>query len=256
MLAKVISLTMFFLFSTSALGWGKTGHRIVAHLASKHLDVSTLKSVKSILGYETIEEASLWPDRIKSEARYRELYSHKHYVSFPKEDKLDNKKLLRKDHILSSLEKFERTLKDKKAKREDKQIALRFIIHLVGDLHQPLHVGYVKDMGGNSISLKWFGEATNLHRVWDENLIDMEELSYTEYVRKLSHQSPDKLKSYQSGNYLSWAKESRDYLPKTYNYSQGKFWEYEYSYKHLGYLEKRLAQAGMRLAYILNRSLK
>ena len=256
MSAKSIFLTLTFFIASDAFSWGKTGHRIVAHFAERQMSETTKNKVKKILGFESVEEASLWPDRIKSVASHRKKYSHKHYISFEKKKTLSDKKLLSKDNIISALESFEKDLGSNKSSPDQKKVALRFIIHLIGDLHQPLHVGYNKDKGGNSVGLKWFGEPTNLHRVWDEHLIDMEELSYTEYVTKLLNNDPKVLKSYNSGTYLSWAQESRDYLSKTYNFKNSKYWEYDYSYKHLSMMEQRLSQAGVRLASTLSRILK
>ena len=243
-------------FSPQCFSWGKTGHRIVAELATHHLTKTTQMKVADILGFESMNEAGLWPDRIKSDSKLRSKYSHLHYISFVKNKKLTDQKLQKQEHIISALKSFEETLANKKATLEEKRIALRFLIHLIGDLHQPLHVGYTKDKGGNSINLKWFGEPTNLHRVWDEHLIDMEELSFTEYVTKLQNQDQKVLKGYMKGDYLTWAQESRDYLKSVYDYSTKMYWEYNYSYTHLKMVDQRLAQAGLRLAYILNKTLK
>lgn len=256
MLVKFIVFIITTLFSVNSFSWGKTGHRVVAELSTHFLSEKAQKEVKGILGFESMSEASLWPDRIKSDPKLRTKYSHLHYISFEKKTNLEDKKLQSQKHIISALKDFEKVLGTKKSSKEDKRIALRFLIHLMGDLHQPLHVGYRSDKGGNSVNLKWFGEKTNLHRVWDEHLIDMEKLSYTEYVTKLLLQDKTKLKSYKSGNYLSWAKESRSYLSSLYSYKSGKYWEYEYSYKNLSLVDKRLSQAGIRLAYILNNVFK
>lgn len=256
MLAKVILPLIILTLSSQVFAWGKTGHRIVAEYSKTMLTPKTFEKVKVILGHESMNEASLWPDRIKSDALLRKKYSHLHYISFKKSTKLKNKKLQKKEHVISALIKFEATLRSLKSSAEDKKIALRFIIHLMGDLHQPLHVGYLKDKGGNNVNLKWFGERTNLHRVWDEHIIDMEDLSFTEYTQKLISQDPKLIEKYTSGDYLSWAQESRDYLKSIYTFKSAKYWEYEYSYKHLKIVEQRLTQAGVRLAMVLNRALK
>lgn len=253
MRVKILLFILMTTMSTQAFSWGKTGHRIVAEYSKIHLTPTTLKKIESILGFESMSEASLWPDRIKSDTKMKKKYSHLHYISFKKSLNLKNKNLQSKDHIISALINFEKILGNAKSSLEDKKVALRFIIHLVGDLHQPLHVGYLKDKGGNDVELKWFGEKTNLHRVWDEHLIDMEKLSYTEYTSKLKVQDPRLVQSYSKGDYLAWAQESRDYLDEVYKFKISKYWEYEYSYQHLQKVDEKLTQAGVRLALVLNR---
>lgn len=251
MWVKLSVVMMFMCQSQYVLSWGKTGHRVVGELAYQKLSAKVQKKVKAILGFESMAEASLWPDRIKSDPKLRRKYSKMHYLSVPKKKKWKNISYDKKDNILKSLAMFEKELKSKKTSPGDQKIALRFLIHLMGDLHQPLHLGFKKDEGGNKIKLKWFGKKTNFHAVWDEHLIDMEKLSYTEYTKKLSLQNPKVLAKYRNGNYLSWAKESRELLSDIYNFKQSKFWEYSYSYHHLKTVDKRLTQAGIRLAWIL-----
>jgi len=77
-------------------------------------------------------------------------------------------------------------LQDETASLEDKQLTLRFTVHIIGDLHQPLHAGDGTDRGGNDYKMTFFWEETNLHRVWDTQLIEQEELSYTEMTHWLS----------------------------------------------------------------------
>jgi len=173
------------IYSTNVFSWGKTGHRADGELASKHLSKSAKKAVKKLLGNESLAHASLWPDRIKSDPKMRKLYSKYHYINVPRKKSLKEVAKLKTPHIINGLEKFSATLKNKKASKAERVIALKFIVHLMGDLHQPLHVGF-EDRGGNDVKLEWFGRKTNLHVVWDEHLIDMEELSFTEYTKMLN----------------------------------------------------------------------
>ena len=181
----------------------------------------------------------------------RKLYSHLHYLSFDKNENF-NKNSANKKNILTAIETFTNILKNKKSPNSEKVIALRFIIHLIGDLHQPLHIGYPDDRGGNTIKVSWFGNKTDLHHVWDDEIIKLEELSYTEYTKKLNTLSIKDISKWQSTGPLTWAKESRAYMPKTYEFKEKKHWEFEYSYKHLDFLNTRLKQAGIRLAGHLN----
>ena len=249
-----LNLILILLLSTPTLclAWGKIGHRTVGELASLHLTKHSKKEIVKLLGSESMAEASLWPDRIKSDPKMRKLYDHLHYLSFKKSERF-NKNSANKENILTAIESFSKILKSPKTPKSEKVIALRFLIHLVGDLHQPLHVGYPDDLGGNNVKLKWFGKKTNLHHVWDDEIIKSEELSFTEYTKKLNTVTKKEIANWQKTMPLTWAKESRNYMPKVYDFKESKYWEFKYSYKHLEILNKRLQQAGIRLAGLLNK---
>jgi hypothetical protein len=125
-------------------------------------------------------------------------------------------------------------------------------VHFLADLHQPLHVGLEEDRGGNMIKVKWFKTDTNLHTVWDEEIIDFEKLSFTEYSTYLNHFSKEEKKEWEKGQYVDWAKESQDLRPKVYDMPENKSLSYEYGYKTKPIVEQRLKQGGLRLALVLN----
>ena len=85
---------------------------------------------------------------------------------------------------------------------------LRLLIHIVGDVHQPLHVGRKGDRGGNDIKVTWFGESSNLHKIWDEGLIDNQQLSYTEYVNAINFTTPQQRAEWQKDPFEKWFYES------------------------------------------------
>ena len=125
------------------------------------------------------------------------------------------------------------------------------LVHLVGDIHQPLHVGKPGDRGGNDVKVKWFRSDSNLHRVWDSDMIDDTKLSYTELALSLG--TPDKatVARWQKTSIRDWATESMNYRPQVYDIGDSNL-SYKYSYKYLGAAKDRLLQAGVRLAGLLN----
>jgi len=169
---------------------------------------------------------------------------------------------------LEALARFSKTLKDPNASRADKQLALRFIVHLVGDFHQPLHNGKCCDRGGNDVKVTWFGKPTNLHAVWDAQLVDDEQLSFTELAAKLErHITPQDVVAWWDTNPRDWVSESaqiRDTLyptaadmpkpPKGKKLKKGALPDlsYRYVYRFTPVMERRLAQGGVRLAAYLN----
>jgi len=230
------------------LGWGKTGHRVVGSIAESHLSDLAKLQLRELLGNERLPESSVWPDRIKSDPVLRKQFNHWHYLNAIKGKDVSERKLKPKGDILSAIDHFSKILKSQKAKKKDRIYAIRFLTHFIGDLHQPLHTGYPRDKGGNDIKLKWFGKETTLHNVWDENIIDLEKLSFTEYTTKINHPTKAQIQSWQSSKPIVWAEESRAYVHKVYIFEEKKFWEYEYAYKHLNFLNERLLKAGVRLA--------
>ena len=95
---------------------------------------------------------------------------------------------LEEGDALSALARFTQTVRDANASRENKALALKFIAHIVGAVHQPLHAGNGDDRGGNDVKVRWFGDETKLHAVWDNRLIDSRSLSYSEYSRWLERE--------------------------------------------------------------------
>ena len=197
------------LVPSPALGWGKTGHRIVAALADAQLSGLARAHIRELLGdAESLDEAANWPDEMKSAPTpfWQKTASPWHYVTL-------NGVLY--DHApsegdaLEALNRFAATLRDPNASLADKQLALRFIVHLVGDLHQPLHVGKCCDRGGNDVKVKWFGRDLNLHSVWDSALVDEQQLSFTEYAARLQrHTSSADVIAWWDTNPRDWISES------------------------------------------------
>src|SRR6476646_3240040 len=172
------------LFPSPALAWGKTGHRFVAAIADPQLSGLAKAHIREILGgAESLDEAANWPDEMRSAP---EVFWQKTATPWPYVQ-LNG---ITYDHAppegdaLQALRHFRSVLRDPGSSLADQQLALRFIVHLVGDLHQPLHVGKCCDRGGNDVKVKWFGKDTNLHAVWDSMLVDDEQLSFTELAAK------------------------------------------------------------------------
>jgi hypothetical protein len=180
-------------------------------------------------------------------------------VSIPTGKTYWEQKRNKEGDVIEALYRFEDTLRDSKATKEAKLDALRFLVHMLGDLHQPLHVGLAEDRGGNTIKVKWFKTETNLHSIWDEDLVDFEKLSFTEYASYLNHFSKDEKKDWEKGSFIDWSKESQDLRPKVYDLPEPKSEKepinlsYEYNYKVKPIIELRLKQAGLRLSYVLNK---
>jgi len=247
-----------------ALAWGKTGHRVVAALAEAQLSGLAKAHVKELLGVESLDEAATWPDEMRSDPSpfWQKASGPLHYVTLngvvydhapPEGDALE------------ALARYGATLRNPNASLAEKQLALRFIIHLVGDLHQPLHAGKCCDKGGNDVKVKWFGKDSNLHSVWDSSLVDDEQLSFTELTAKLQrHTSSEDVIRWWNVNPRDWVSESAQIRDTVYpamppagsTDKDGRpavpELSYSYVYKFTPVMEQRLKQAGVRLAAYLN----
>src|SRR5687768_10871221 len=192
---RVSRLKLFFIvlmvsyLPLQGYAWGVIGHRVVGEIASYHLTAKAKKEIARILGTESIAMASNWADFYKSDPAYDYLYNW-HFINI--NDSLSRDQFLerlKKDTAVDAYTKVNMivdSLKGKKLGAEKKLLYLRLLIHIVGDLHQPMHVARQDDLGGNRVRVQWFNQPSNLHRVWDEQLLEFQQLSYTEYATALN----------------------------------------------------------------------
>src|SRR5215213_2440327 len=205
------------LVPSPAFAWGKTGHRVIAAIADSQLSGLTRAHIRELLGgAESLDEAANWPDEMRSAPSlfWQKTATPWHYVTL---DGITYDHAPPEGDALEALGRFSNTLRDPNASLADKQLALRFIVHLVADLHEPMHVGKCCDRGGNEIKVTWFGKPTNLHAVWDTPLVDDEQLSFTEMAAKLERHTSDRdLIDWWDINPRDWISESAQYREQIY----------------------------------------
>lgn len=252
---NIFLICLMISFSPKAFSWGKTGHRIVGEIAQRNLTKEAQKGIKEILGDEDLSRVATWADEIRSNKKY-DYSAPWHYASIPTGKTYFEQKRNKDGDVIEALFRFEETLRNPKSTKDEKSEALKFMVHMLGDLHQPLHVGLAEDRGGNTVRLKWFKGETNLHAIWDENIVDFEQLSYTEYANYLNHFTDLEKKSFTSGTFLDWARESQELRSVVYDTGGSESIGYEYHHKIKPVMELRLRQAGLRLATMLNNIFK
>lgn len=247
---RKLILPLFILFYSSALAWGPTGHRATGWIAERHLSKKAKKELERILSGQSLAMASTWMDEIRSDTAYNYMVDW-HWVtihdgmSYAEEDKNPN------GDIIATIERVIEELKSGKFSGKDESERVKILIHLIGDLHQPLHVGIGTDKGGNDVKVKWFGSDSNLHRVWDSDMIDETHLSYTELAQSLILPDAVTMKNWQGSTVRAWAIESMAYRTTVYATGNGRL-GYRYSYDNLDSVRIRLLQAGIRLAGVFN----
>lgn len=264
--------------TTGAFAWGPTGHRVVGEVAQKYLEPSTQAKIQNILKGDSLARVANWPDEVKSDpANYSSTFNW-HYTSIADEEN-DVDETPVTGLLMTSIREQLKVLRDPKAADDKKVFALKFIVHLVGDLHQPLHVGNGLDQGGNYCKVTFQGTKTNLHQVWDEAMIDFTHLSFTEITTFITaSKTRAQIDAWKTGDVVDWARESKEIRTilypdnviaapgpissRTYCRADAAVQDsempklsYDYSYKFVPVVEQRLFQAGLRLATLLNQNL-
>ena len=233
-----------------ALAWGKEGHRVVAAIADNYLGPKTRGAVRHILGSETLAEASNWPDFMRADPDefWQKTASPWHYVTVEGATYTSAPAI---GDAVSALQRFVKIVRDEKAPFKDRQLALRFIIHIVGDLHQPFHAGNGKDRGGNDVKVTWFGKPTNLHSVWDSEMVDEEGLSYSEFAQQLDRRmTPEQQIAWTTADPKAWI--ARDVSVRDGLYPANPAISYDYVFANKALVEEQLARGGLDLAAYLN----
>ncbi len=232
--------------------WSKTGHRAIGDIAEKHLNRRTRKAISKLLDGQSLASVSNFADEIKADRKYRE-FSAWHYVNFPADKKYTDVAPSEYGDLIIGIEKCLSFVKDEKSSQEDKVFYLKMLVHLIGDLHQPMHVGRIEDKGGNDIQVQWFGKGSNLHRVWDTNMINDYGMSYSELAESLPKWTKNQKKTIQSGTVLDWVEESQEIANQVYESAEvGEKLGYRYAYVWWDTVEAQLQKGGLRLAKILN----
>jgi len=253
---KIILVSCFFLLPFFSFGWGVLGHRVVGQIAESYLTPKARVEIQKILGNESIAMASNWADFIKSDSTYQYVYNW-HFIDVDSGvTKAQLRDHLQKDTVADLFTKTNfliRELKNKQLSMDKKRMYLKLLIHFVGDIHQPFHVGRQEDLGGNKIKLTWFSTPTNLHAIWDEQLINFQQLSYTEYAMAINHITAKQRLAWQKQPISEWIIESNQIAGRLYaQVTPDQKLSYRYNYDNIQILNERLLKAGVRLAGLLN----
>lgn len=275
---KIIGCVFVSLFiSNLGFAWGKTGHRVIANVAENHLTPEVKAKINSILNHKSLAQISTWADDIKADkendyGRYRRW----HYMTLkkPDSDLDDSLSIEPKDLYSAILYCIDLLSHQDKYSALQIEVALKLLVHLVGDIHQPLHVGNGEDYGANNCYVHWFGSKykSSLHTVWDSKIIDHTKLSYSEYTNFLDKVDLNKITQWQQTPVADWARESRSQHASIYPIFMGigpstyckigpnneiaktlPMLGFAYIYEHQQQLDIQLLKAGVRLAGLLNK---
>lgn len=256
---SVIALVGVLSSSFNAVAWGQNGHRIIGKVAEDHLTETTTKALTPLLEESSLAQISTWADEMRSDSSdfWRKKSTKWHYINIKDASKMHNHvdyTISSKDqvkHILDGIYYAKNTLQSNDKSIGEKRFALRFLVHLVGDSHQPFHAGRGEDRGGNLIKVTFFGDKTNLHSTWDTRLIENESLSYSEFAEFIKTSNKTIISDYLDSEPADWLLESHYISDKVYNLNETEI-SYGYIYKYMPTVRTRLQQGGIRLAGLLN----
>lgn len=248
--------------SSSAFGWGQKGHDVVASIAEEHLKPCTKRHLKKILGGESLVYYASWMDNVQNSPYWKFGYNRTktwHYANVDKGETYQSMPKNTKGDVVTALDSLTTRFRTEYKTLTDsmKTDYIKMIVHLVGDLHCPMHAGRLSDLGGNKLGVKWFGQKTNLHSVWDGKLIESaHKWSYSEWTEQLDRKDRKFRKSVCRGTFEDWLCETVDCATQIYGYveamPENPNLSYQFVYDFTPMLEQQLLLAGYRLAYVLN----
>ena len=250
------SLIIIFLFvinTAEVIAFGQTGHRITGKIAEQYLTPAAKNSLIEILGNESLAEVSTYADEMRSNPSefWQKQSSPYHYVTIPDGKNYSDVGAPSQGDAFYALNKYSKNIRNPQSTKAHKALAVKFIVHLIGDLHQPFHVGNGTDRGGNDVKINFFGKDSNLHYIWDTGMINRKELSFTEWSEWLAKKiSPKNIKEWSQIDPKIWIKESQEIRLSAYPNKDAI--RYTYLYDNLPILKVRLQKASVRIAAYLN----
>lgn len=282
LITQLVTVLLLLTAASGSHAFGAKGHRVSSLLAREHLTPRSATVLSEILGGESMAAASTWVDEMRSSSDNPAFWGYNHaanwhFINIPPGQSLEEADKNPRGDAYSALQAFTAVLENRPVPagpvREAldeyfggvesapdaalKRLALRFVIHLVADLHQPLHVGYESDRGGNDIQVGWFGTPSNLHQIWDTHLVEYQDLSAAALARKLSRRiamlPAAEVERIQRATPRQWVQESLVLRRDAYNVAPfGRNLGESYAEIHVPVVERQLIKAGLRLAALLN----
>ncbi|MDO9153871.1 MAG: S1/P1 nuclease [Paludibacter sp.] len=247
-------ITLVFLWLSITLqAYDATGHRTIAEIAYKNLSCNTRHQVDKVLGKHGIIYASTWADEVRSDKEYSYSYPW-HFQNLKDSMSADAIDFLLKnpktegEHLFYAIDLMITRLKKDKKDAE----ALKFLVHFVGDLHQPMHLGRFEDLGGNKIKTMWFGKEINIHSLWDTYMIESRRYTYSEYSKYLCDKFGKQKHQFAKNSISESVNATYNVRNMIYAYDMNNKNNYHYVYRFSDSLDEMLYRGGMQLAKILN----
>lgn len=250
---KLIIFALCLFCAKSLLAWGQKGHDVVAYIAECHLTPKAAEKVDKALGGHSLVYYANWLDNASHTAAF-EYTRTWHYYNI--DDGYTPETMPRNENgdVVSATKMLIDSLKNGGMTPDKENLCLRMLIHLVGDMHAPMHAGRLSDIGGNKVHVKMFKSPAVLHSVWDTAIIEStHKWSYSEWQQQIDRTDKAEQKEIIAGTPEDWFKESYVISRMIYNDSpENSTISYDYISKYAPIIENRLLRGGLRLAHILN----
>lgn len=255
-LRHIITPALACMAVSTAFGWGQKGHDTVAFIAENHLSPTALEAATELLDGKSIVYWANWMDNASHTPEY--AYSKTwHYKNIDPEYTYDNAPNIPEGNVVTAVEEQLAVLSDTTRSKQDRALALKMVVHFVGDLHQPMHMGWAKDRGGNQRHVKAFDRNSNLHSVWDSWVVEQaHKWTYTEWQQQIDRVTPAQEAAIVAGTPTDWGRETYGVACRVYEATpDGTQLSYDYIGSWTPVVEDQLLKGGLRLAKALNQAL-
>lgn len=252
-LIRCLMAAIFAMAPVAASAWGDTGHNVTAEIARRHLTGPTAAAIDSIFDGRSIvywakwlDFASYTPEYAYTKTwHYRDVDADKTYFTQPEDPDGDAIKALRAQIAI---------LSDSTSSKDDKALALKILVHVAGDIHQPMHMGHATDLGGNTVKVKFRRRETNLHSLWDTALPDaIHKWTFTEWADELDRLRPEDELLVISGNLDDWGQQTVAIAAKIYEaFPEGEEVDNKTQMDFMPVIDDQFLRGGLRLAHMLN----
>lgn len=250
---KAVGITIGLLCSVCAFGWGQKGHDVTCAVAQEHLTKRAAKRISDIFDGKSLVYWSNWLDNAShtAELSYTSTW---HYMNIDKGVEYDNCPRIPEGDVLTAIAAQTAALESGTLTKEESALALKMLIHLVGDLHCPMHMGHLTDKGGNRWQVQYFNTGTNLHSIWDSSIVESaHKWGYEEWVKEIDTVSKSEIKRIVAGDPHEWGRETYRLAAAVYDGTPvGSKLSYDYVSEWAPVIEQQLLYGGLRLASILN----
>lgn len=252
-MSRFLFMILAVVTAVNAFAWGQKGHDVTACIAERHLTDNARQTIDSILDGRSIVYWSNWLDNASHTPEYAHTKTW-HYRNIDQGQTWENAPLNPKGDVVTAINEQLLLLGDKSRPVEDTRISLIILVHLLGDLHQPMHIGHASDLGGNKWNVKFFGRNTPLHSLWDSSLVESgHKWSFSEYADQIDRVTDDQLSQITTGNPETWGKETFVICTRVYNDTPiDSNLAYDYVSLWTPIVESQLLRGGLRLSTLLN----
>jgi hypothetical protein len=250
---RILALTLAVATAFNAMAWGPKGHDTVAYIAEQHLSKKALKKVTEVLDGHSLVYVANWMDNASHTDEYAYTKTW-HYVNVDPEEVTyaNSKKDVAGDAVVA-INAIVDNLKSGELSLEEERAQLMMLIHIVGDIHCPMHAGRKSDRGGNGTQVKYFGKQKKLHSVWDSEIVESaHRWSYSEWQEQVDRASAKQEKAIAHGTPNDWIEETVILANRLYeDAAEVSNMSYDYVAEYAPVIEEQFLKGGIRLAKLL-----